>query len=100
MEAASDAHASAQSTLVNFGGNQTWRARCYQPRSEHDVLDILARENQIRALGSLHSWSDIAVSEVVLDMSWLDKVEPFVQGGATFVRVGAGCRIDALLDNL
>ena len=44
-------------TLTNFGGNQTWQARCHRPRTEQDVLDILARHRtgQIRALGALGS---------------------------------------------
>ena len=89
--------------FVNFGGNQVWQARCYQPTSEQDILDILQqhRGSHIRALGSLHSWSDVAVSpDVVLDMSRLDHVEPFARNGETFVRVGAGCRLQELLDRL
>jgi FAD/FMN-containing dehydrogenase len=90
-------------TVTNFGGNQTWRARCYQPRHEQDVLDILQRHRhgQVRAFGALHSWSDVAASaDVALDMSRLDQVRPFVKDGATFVRVGAGCRLQDVLDRL
>jgi hypothetical protein len=44
---------------VNFGGNQRWYTRRYQPSSEAEVLDILARHSgqTIRVLGSKHSWS-------------------------------------------
>src|SRR2546430_2056872 len=90
-------------TLTNFGGNQAWQARCHRPRTEQDVLDILARHRngQIRALGALHSWSDVAVSaDVSLDMSAFDQVRPFTKDGETFVEVGAGCRLQALLDRL
>ncbi len=58
--------------LVNFGGNVTWQARCYRPRNEEEVLQILGRHRseRVRAIGSLHSWSDIAVTPgVTLDMS-------------------------------
>ena len=98
-----DAGPDESSRLTNFGGNQIWQARCYQPRSEQDVLDILQRRRQgkVRALGALHSWSDVAVSsDVVLDMGWLDQVRTFTQDGAAFVQVGAGCRLQDLLDRL
>lgn len=88
---------------VNFGGNLTWQTRCYRPASEAEVLDILARHatGRIRVLGSKHSWSDIAVSgEVSLDMSLFDDVQPFVQDGQGFVRVGAGSTLQSLLDRL
>jgi len=90
-------------TLVNFGGNSRWQARCYRPRDEQAVLNILERHRseRIRAIGSLHSWSDIAkVSGVTLDMSRFDEVHPFKKCGRTFVRVGAGCRLQDLLDRL
>jgi len=89
--------------IVNFGGNQVWQARRYQPRSEQEVLDILERHRggHIRALGALHSWSDVAVSpDVVLDMSRLDQVQPLTRNGEAFVQVGAGCRLQVLLDRL
>ncbi len=88
---------------VNFGGNHTWQSRCYQPASEHEVLDILERHSQghIRAMGSKHSWSDVAAcSDVSLDMSKLNHVHVYTKDGETFVRVGAGCRMQRLLDQL
>ena len=44
---------------VNFGGNQRWYTRRYQPSSEAKVPDILARHSgqTIRVLGWKHSWS-------------------------------------------
>ena len=89
--------------IANFGGNQVWQARCYQPRDEQEVLDILQRHrgDRIRALGALHSWSDVAVSpDVALDMSQLDAVQPVTRNGETFVQVGAGCRLQDLLERL
>jgi FAD/FMN-containing dehydrogenase len=90
-------------TLVNFGGNRAWHARCYRPRDEQEVLAILARHRaeRIRAVGSLHSWSDVAtVDGVALDMSAFDEVAPFKRDGSTFVRVGAGCKLADLLERL
>lgn len=93
----------AESTLVNFGGNVTWKAKWYRPRSEQEVLEILDRHKheRVRAIGSLHSWSPVAAgSDVTLDMSQLDRVDLVTRGGDTFVRVGAGCKLHALLDQL
>lgn len=94
---------SAPYAEANFGGNQRWYTRGYQPASEAEVLDILARHSgaTIRALGSRHSWSSIgADAEVSLDMSRLDTVELIERDGETLVRVGAGCRLQDLLDRL
>jgi L-gulonolactone oxidase len=90
-------------TVINFGGNQTWRARCYRPRHEQDVLEILERHRHghVRPFGALHSWSDVAATaDAAVDVSLLDQVRPFVKDGANFVRVGAGCRLHDVLDRL
>src|SRR5690349_1108890 len=89
--------------LLNFGGNQAWTARCYEPHSEQDVLAILQRHRngKVRAFGALHSWSDVAISvDVSLDMRRLDQVQPFTRDGEDVVRVGAGCRLQHLLHRL
>jgi L-gulono-1,4-lactone dehydrogenase len=89
--------------LTNFGGNQTCRPLRYRPRNDEDVLAILERHShgQVRPFGSLHSWSDVAVSSgVALDMSAFDQVRPFTQAGETFAEVGAGLRLQEVLDRL
>jgi FAD/FMN-containing dehydrogenase len=96
-------HPGSRRILANFGGNRTWQPLCYRPGDEQEVLEILARHRtqRIRAIGSLHSWSDIAVVDsITLDMSQFNEVQPFVRNGATFVRVGAGCTLQELLDRL
>jgi len=88
-------------TLVNFAGNRRWRAQCSRPVSEQEVLEILARHRseRIRAIGSLHSWSDLAVVRgITLDMSWFDEMQPCAEDGV--VRVGGGCRLQDVLDRL
>lgn len=87
--------------LANFGGNRSWRVRYYRPRSDSEVLEILARHRteHIRAIGSLHSWSDLAVTTgITLDMSRFDGVQPRAVEGV--VHVGAGCTVQAVLDRL
>jgi hypothetical protein len=89
--------------ITNFGGNQSWYSRCYAPASEAEVLDILSRHPgvTIRAVGSGHCWSDVAAnSHIVLDMSALNSVTPIKANGLDLVRVGAGCRLQDLLDRL
>jgi L-gulono-1,4-lactone dehydrogenase len=89
--------------ITNFGGNQSWYTHCYVPGSEAEVLDILTRYPglTIRAIGSGHSWSDVtANSDIALDMSALNSVTPIKTSGLDLVRVGAGCRIQDLLDRL
>ena len=55
----------------------------------------------MRPLGSGHSWSDVVVSsDVALDMSALAEVRTFERDGETFAEVGAGCRLQDLLDRL
>ncbi len=88
---------------VNFGGNQSWHSRRLRPASEAEVLDLLDRRqgDRIRALGSNHSWSDIAAgADVCIELSRITSVEPFVKDGGRFVRVGAGCTLQKLLDKL
>jgi FAD/FMN-containing dehydrogenase len=88
---------------VNFGGNLRWRAQRYQPAREAEVLDVLARHamERIRAVGSRHSWSDIAAhADVCVDLNRMNGVEPFAKDGGNFVRAGAGCTIQHLLDTL
>jgi L-gulono-1,4-lactone dehydrogenase len=89
--------------IANFGGNQRWYTRCYAPASEAEVLDILTRHTgvTIRVTGSGHSWSDIAAnSDIALDLGALNSVTPITTNGLDLVRVGAGCRLQDLLDRL
>lgn len=86
---------------TNFGGNQTWLSRCYQPSSEQEVLEILQRHRQgnIRPVAARHSWSDIAAcSDISLDMALFSQVQLVETDGEQVVRVGAGCRLQELLD--
>jgi hypothetical protein len=89
--------------IANFGGNQRWYTRCYAPASEAELLDILTRHTgvTIRVTGSGHSWSDIAANaDIALDLSALNSVTPITANGLDLVRVGAGCRLQDLLDRL
>lgn len=86
--------------IHNFGHNVTWEpGSSYQPSTEQEVLDILDRHagQKVRAVGSLHSWSDVArCPEVTLDLSRFDQVVV----GRDSVTAGAGCRLQRLLDEV
>jgi len=89
--------------LINFGGNVQWRSRVVRPASETAVLDLLTASagKAIRVLSSRHSWSDIAAnSDIALDLGTFDKVTPIKSNGRDVVRVGAGCVMQSLLDQL
>ncbi len=91
--------------IVNFGGNIQFRPRrYYRPASEEDVLQILNTHNNgtVRAVGALHSWSDVIVSgDVVVDLSAFDSVAlEQDDGGVVWATVGAGVKIEDLLVTL
>jgi L-gulono-1,4-lactone dehydrogenase len=90
--------------VTNFGRNVTFRpAARYAPRSEAEVLDILRahRGSPVRAVGRLHSWSDVTVCEsVLLDLRRLDAVAVHADGPDPWVEVGAGCQIKRVVVEL
>jgi len=91
------------SKITNFGGNQRWYSRRYQPKSEAEIIEILERHqgSTIRAIGSGHSWSATAANaDIALDMSLINSVQPITVLGEHLVRVGAGCRLQDLLNRL
>jgi FAD/FMN-containing dehydrogenase len=90
--------------VTNFGRNTTFRpAARYAPRSEADVLDILRahRGDPVRAVGRLHSWSDVTVCEgVLLDLRYLDAVVVHADGPDPWVEAGAGCQVKRVVREL
>ena len=89
--------------IANFGGNQQWYSRRYRPESEAEILEIMKQNPHatIRAIGSGHSWSDVAANtDIAIDMSAFGSVELVTSGGEQLARVGAGCRLQHLLDKL
>ena len=67
------------------------------------MLDILRahRGKRIRAVGRLHSWSDVTVcEEVLLDLRHLDSVVVHAEDTSPWAEVGAGCQIKRLVREL
>ena len=92
--------------LTNFGLNVAVEASSVVvPRTVDDVLACLRqhRHGEVRALGSLHSWSEAALpGDIALDLRHFDHIELVkdAENGSMSVEVGAGCTIDRLLDYL
>ena len=87
--------------VTNFGGNVSFVPRhYYTPRDEREVLAVLDRHaaGRIRAIGSLHSWSDVVTGgDVIVDLRHFARVSATDHDGEAVVTVGAGCRLGALL---
>lgn len=90
--------------VQNFGANQRWRPRAwFAPTSETEILDILRahRGQRIRAIGRLHSWSEVIVgNDVLLDLRHLKSVAIHRDIEKPWVEVGAGCQMKRLLAHL
>jgi hypothetical protein len=85
----------------NFGKNVSYEPRYrYTPRTEEDVLGILAahHDGRIRAQGAGHSWSRIVeATDVVVNLAHFSGVT--VERGTVghVARVGAGATIEKIL---
>jgi len=88
--------------LQNFGRNLLIQpAAYYEPADEGEVLALLDRHRgeQIRVIGSLHSWSEAANAEgVLLNLRTLQQFQLTQEGHSAWV--GAGCQIKVLLERL
>jgi hypothetical protein len=93
--------------LVNFGKNVRFQpSQVVTPRSEDEILSCLNESRSsgrnVKAVGSLHSWSDIAATDgVTLDLRHLNRLVLASQpDGALYADIEAGCTIDRALDYL
>jgi xylitol oxidase len=79
--------------LMNWAGSVTFQAgEVHQPASVEELQDLVARSAKVRALGSGHSFNDIADTPAVLiSLAGLPPVFEIDSGGRT-VRVGASLR--------
>lgn len=91
-------------TIQNFGRNITLCPPVFRvPQSEQELLEVMDgyRGHRMRAVGRLHSWSQILeADDVVLDLRDLNHVDAVQEGDHATVRVGAGCQIKRLLREL
>ena len=92
---------------MNFGQNVSFQPlQLLSPRSEEEILNCLdecrSLGRHVRAIGSLHSWSEAAVGDgMVLDLRNLNTIALTLRAdGTTHADIGAGCTIDAALDYL
>ncbi len=91
-------------TIWNFGRNITFTPRHHErPVDEGELLEILRRHrgHQVRAHGSLHSWSQAArCDDVSIDLSNLNSIQLNTDGPSPTATVGAGCQIKQLVSEL
>lgn len=91
-------------SVFNFGRNVSFLPKYHEAaRDEAHLLEILARHRgrQIRAHGSLHSWSQVARSDdVSIDVSGLNRVQIHGDSPNPTAKVGAGCQIKRLVAEL
>lgn len=85
---------------TNWSGTFAYGARAFHsPRSVEELQEIVARAPRIRALGTRHSFNDIADSEELVSVSELP-AEILVDDAGSSVSVGAGCRYGELAEAL
>lgn len=88
--------------IQNFGRNVLIEAESvFRVDSEAEVLAVLQSHHgkRIRAIGSLHAWSEAANTDgIVIEMKRLNSV--VVSADETSVWVGAGCKVKRLLRKL
>jgi FAD/FMN-containing dehydrogenase len=96
--------ASTLPAVVNFGANVTFTPTAqYEPRSESDVLAILAshRGQRIHAGGRLHSWSEAPVADdVYINLRHLNQVSLTCDERGPIATIGAGCQVKQALATL
>lgn len=90
--------------ISNFGKNVLFNPlHFYTPKNEAEMLMVLNThaKDKVRAIGSLHSWSDVAASNgVILDLRYFDQVQVERKEDQVWAIVGAGCRLQDLIDSL
>ncbi|TWU36493.1 L-gulono-1,4-lactone dehydrogenase [Novipirellula aureliae] len=90
--------------IENFGRNlQIEPAKYCCPKSESELLAFLDanRDENIRAIGRLHSWSNVIQSDgALVDMNHFDVLSLEKFEGVSAVRVGAGCQIKEVIHML
>ena len=87
-------------TEVNWAGTHTYRAaRIHRPSSVDELREIVAAAPRIRALGSRHSFSDIADSDELIALDGLPP-DVVVDRAARTVSVGAGMKYGELAEAL
>jgi FAD binding domain/D-arabinono-1,4-lactone oxidase len=87
--------------MHNFGKNVLFEPRHrYTPRTEEDVLAILARHRggQIRAQGAGHSWSGIVeATDVLVSLAHFSDITVEKRPAGHVARVGAGATIEKIV---
>ena len=90
----------------NWAGNYTYRAeKLHRPRSLEELQEIVTKAPRVRALGSRHSFNDIADSSELISLETLTDVESLpeaitVDRQANTVSFGGGVKYGELVETL
>ena len=91
-------------SVFNFGRNVTFFPKHHEvAKDEAHLLEILHRHrgSQVRAHGSLHSWSQAArCDDVSIDVGNLNRIQLHIDTPNPTATVGAGCQIKHLVSEL
>lgn len=83
---------------TNWAGNHAYRGTVHRPRTVDEVRELVAHGPEgarVHALGSRHSFNDVADADVLVDLSGLDVPAELDERAGT-VRVGGGTRYGEL----
>ncbi|MET4782389.1 D-arabinono-1,4-lactone oxidase [Glaciihabitans sp. UYNi722] len=88
-------------TSVNWAGNYTYRAESLvKPRSVEELQDVIAGAKQVKALGSRHSFNDVADSPGIQVSLENLPAELTIDEAAHTVTVNAGARYGEFVERL
>ncbi len=91
-------------SISNFGRNIEFQpTSIFRPETVNELLQILDKHHgqEIRAVGSLHSWSQAAVtSGITLELKNLNSIDVVSEGESHWVQVGGGCKLKHLIQQL
>lgn len=94
----------SKTEFTNFGENIRFAPRVvYRPGSVSEVLEILGREatHRLKAIGSLHAWSEAAHGDdVIVSLDKLNSVEFLEDDFGVMAKIGGGCTIKRLIAEL
>lgn len=91
-------------SIRNFGGNQILSPKTVlEPGSEQELLEMMrqVRGRKLRAVGSLHSWSDVvSCDDVLISVKRFNTVQVEDYQGKQTAVIGSGVQIKTIIDRL
>jgi hypothetical protein len=90
--------------IKNFGRNIRFSPQYYyEPEDVHEILNILKKHcnDQIKAIGSLHSWSDVASgNSVIVNPKKINHVSLLEKENKVIASIGGGAVLKDVMDKI